>query len=176
MFGKDINIAQWTVDDAGWYWYTLPFFAGHLWVLVTLVFFDDDAGWYWYTLPFFPGHPLSWLHREQRTSGGVLAASCQVRRLRLIGRALWFLLDWAAVADSWMVFASGSSYHCWFVWTELLISWQHRLDLLRRAISKQVHILLCPINLSFPLPLVGDGVEGLLKHLRTLIKSRFWKI
>jgi hypothetical protein len=59
MFGKDIDIAQWTVDDAGWYWYTLPFFAGHLWVLVTLVFFDDDAGWYWYTLPFFPGHPLS---------------------------------------------------------------------------------------------------------------------
>jgi hypothetical protein len=29
MFGKDINIAQWTMDKAGWYWYALPFFAGH---------------------------------------------------------------------------------------------------------------------------------------------------
>jgi hypothetical protein len=28
-------------------------------------------------------------------------------------------------------------------------------------------------NLSFPLPLVGGGLEGRLKHLRILIGSRF---
>lgn len=28
-FGKDINITRQTVDDAGWYWCTLLFFAGH---------------------------------------------------------------------------------------------------------------------------------------------------
>jgi hypothetical protein len=45
----------------------------------------------------------------------------------------------------------------WFMWTELLIFWQYRLDLLQRTISKQVYILLCSINLSFPLYLVGAG-------------------
>jgi hypothetical protein len=29
MFKKDINIAQWTVDDTEWYWYALPFCIGH---------------------------------------------------------------------------------------------------------------------------------------------------
>ena len=27
--GKDINITQPPGDDAGWYWYTLPFLIGH---------------------------------------------------------------------------------------------------------------------------------------------------
>jgi hypothetical protein len=75
-----------------------------------------------------------------------------------------------------MAFASGLSCCCWFMWTELLISWQGTLDLLQRTLSKQVHILLCSSNLSFPLPLVGSGLEGRLKHLRTLNKCRFWKI
>jgi hypothetical protein len=51
MLGKDINIAQEAVDGARWYWYTLSFFAGHLWALLMLAF-ADDAGWYWYALPF----------------------------------------------------------------------------------------------------------------------------
>jgi len=29
IFGKDINIIQWTVDDAGWYWCAMTFIAGH---------------------------------------------------------------------------------------------------------------------------------------------------
>ncbi|KRX31755.1 hypothetical protein T09_13809 [Trichinella sp. T9] len=30
-----------TVDDAVWYWFTLPLFAGLHWALLTLVFTDD---------------------------------------------------------------------------------------------------------------------------------------
>ena len=33
-----------------------------------------------------------------------------------------------------LIVSSGSSCYCWFVWTELLISWQCRLDLLQRTI------------------------------------------
>ena len=57
--------------------------------------------------------------------------------------------DWLAAAD---------------LWTKRLISWQCRLDLLQRTISKQVHF---PCSLSFLLPLVGVGLEGRLKHLRS---------
>lgn len=35
---------------------------------------------------------------------------------------------------------------------------------------------LYPNHLSFPLPLVGGGLEGRLKRLRTIIKSKLWKI
>jgi hypothetical protein len=49
------------------------------------------------------------------------------------------------------------------------------LELLEKTVSKQVHIFLYPINLSFLLPLVGGGLEGRLKHLRTLIKVGFEK-
>jgi hypothetical protein len=48
-------------------------------------------------------------------------------------------------------------------------------NFLQRTIYKQVHILLCPINLSFPLPLVGNELEGRLQHLRTRIKVSFEK-
>ena len=105
-----------------------------------------------------------------RTFGDIPVASCCPHRLKSIGRASWFLLDRTDIADSWMVFVRGSSYGCWFVRTELLISWQCRLDSPQRTISKQVHILLCPINLAFPLPLVVGGLEGRLRHLSTVIK------
>jgi hypothetical protein len=71
------------------------------------------------------------------------------------------------MADSWMVLASRSSYSCWcwwFMWAELMISWQQRSYLPQRTISNQVHIPLCPINLSFPLHLMDGGLEGKLKH------------
>jgi hypothetical protein len=61
------------------------------------------------------------------------------------------------------------------MWTKLLISWQQRLESPQRTISKQVHIFLCPINLSFPLPLVGRRIEETLKRLWTLIKVGFEK-
>ena len=50
-----------------------------------------------------------------------------------------------------------------------------KLDLQQRTISKQVHILLCPINHSCPLPLMGGGLERRLKHLSTLTKVSFEK-
>ena len=86
-----------------------------------------------------------------------------------IGKALKFLLDQTAVK----VFASGSSY--WLGWTELPISWQCRLDSPQRTLSKQAHSLLCPVNLSFPLPPEGGGLEGRLEHLNTRIKVGFRK-
>jgi hypothetical protein len=74
-----------------------------------------------------------------------------------------------------MVFPRGSRWCCWFLWTDLLISWQCKLNSPQRTISKQVHIVLYPINLSFPLPLMGGGPEWQAKHLSTLIKVGFFK-
>ena len=61
------------------------------------------------------------------------------------------LMDWVAAAG---------------LWAELLISWQHRWDLLQITISKQVH----------PAPLSVLSLEGRLRYLRTFIKSLLWKI
>jgi hypothetical protein len=36
-----------------------------------------------------------------------------------------------------------------------------------------LYVPLCSIKLSFPLPLVGDGLEESLKHLKMLIKVGF---
>jgi hypothetical protein len=80
----------------------------------------------------------------------------------------------SGLGDWQRLVSSGSNYHCWFEWTKLLIYWQHRLDSLQRTISKQLHILLCSINLFFPLHLVADGQEGTLKHLSTPFKVKFW--
>jgi hypothetical protein len=38
-----------------------------------------------------------------------------------------------------------------------------------KNLSKQVHF---PCILPFPLPLVGGGLKGRLKNLRTIIKNR----
>ena len=61
MFGKGININQQTVDNAVWYWHTLPLFACLHWALLRLAFVGDDDDndddvdvdvvWYWFTLP-----------------------------------------------------------------------------------------------------------------------------
>ena len=66
MFKRGIHVTQQTMNNAVWYWYTLPFFAGHHWALLMLVF-TEDVVWYWFALPFFAGHCLSLLHREKRT-------------------------------------------------------------------------------------------------------------
>jgi hypothetical protein len=112
---------------------------------------------------------------HQRTSGNNPMASCHFLRLRLIGRALQFLLYQSTIPDSQMVFVSGLSYYCWFTWNKLLIfenaDWIHP----QITSSKQVNILLSPINLSFPLLLMGGGPEGRLKYLITFIKGGFVK-
>ena len=64
-------------------------------------------------------------------------------------------------------------------WSEppLLISVNGTADILTlkiRIVTKNYFSTsphpLCPVSLSFPLPLLGGGLEGRLKHLRTLIK------
>jgi hypothetical protein len=57
MFGRGRNITQQTVDSTEWYWYALPFFAGHCKALLMLLLADNTV-WYWLTLPFFAGHHL----------------------------------------------------------------------------------------------------------------------
>ena len=78
----------------------------------------EDA---WFVLPFFAGHCLSWLHREkhhQRTSRDVLVASCIFWRLGHF-RTSWFPMNSTTIADLWIVFSSGLSCYCWFLWTVL---------------------------------------------------------
>ena len=148
------------MDDAVWYWFALPNLC---WSSLTML-------WYCFALPSLLILCHDFIETHQRPSSDILEASCTFSWPNPMGRPLWFPLAWTAIADSWMVFVSGSSCGCWFVWAELLLSWQWRLDLLQRTISKQVHVPLCPINLFFALPLMGGRVEGRLRRLRTFIK------
>ena len=101
LFRKDINIAGQKLDNVGWHWYSLPFFAGHHWAMLMLVF-TIIAGWYCYTSLFFVGHCLSWFHREKYTKKllvvfrRLLATSADSTQLA----EPRFLLDLAATADS----------------------------------------------------------------------------
>lgn len=98
--------------------------------------------------------------KDQKTYGGILVASWHFCELWTIGRGSWYLLDQSANVDLWMVFVSGSSYCWWVMWTKLLRSWLHVLDLPWRTSSYQVHIFHWPTNLSFSLSLVGGRLEG----------------
>lgn len=102
---------------------------------------------------------------SQRASHGILPGPCHLYRLMTI----WWSL----------VISSGLSTCCWFMfgvseWTRLLISWQWRLEMPPKTISKQVHTPVSFERFIFPLPLVG-GLEGRLKPLRTLIRVCFEK-
>jgi hypothetical protein len=223
MFGRGINTSQQTVNqrgDCGIDWGLNRCHVVLVW-LATLwrssLGFAEDA---WVVLVRFVTLFWSLLvvtsQREKhlRTSGGGPAASGHFLNLRPMGRASQFLLDGTAIADWWMVFVAVSSYPCWFVWTELLISheeqflfnfiliryflhlhfqcypkrphappplpypptptsWPWRSPVLRHM---EIHILLCPINLSSLLLLVGGELEGRLQNLSTLIKNQFWKL
>lgn len=116
----------------------------------------------------------------QRTRA-ILVTSCCFHGLVLIQfvGASRFLLNWATTTDSCLVFAN---------WTGLLLlicvwcfgldcrypdnkDWYHLKGLLlNRSISNPLVLL----TILFPLPLV-DGLEGRLKHLRTLIRVGFEK-
>lgn len=112
--------------------------------------------------------------KAPKSSGNILAFS-HYHTPRPIGRVIWCLLDWIAADDSWMVFANGFSYCCWFMWTELLIFWQHTLELPQRTISRQVHILLWPIYLSILLPLVRPYL-ALVWALKTNLSLAWFSI
>ena len=88
----------------------------------------------------------------------------------------------------WQSLTVSSGSNCWFAngvceWIKLLllipVNWtadnsdNENWNYPNSTVSNQVHILLCPINLSFPLPLVDGGLNGRLKHLSTLIKVGF---
>ena len=147
MWCWDINIAQWTMDDAGWYWFTLSFFAGLCWALLMLVF-TDQALWYWITLPLFAGHFLSWFHKEkhyQRTSGfsgsfpsllwipellvvfwQLLAASVDSRQLAELHGFFWIKLlllihEWCLLVDQLPLLIPGN-------WTANILTTQVRFD------------------------------------------------
>ena len=120
---------------------------------------------------------------------------CQ-REAQSFWRSCWsLLLTWAeAEAEAWLALlgrvtaVANSGYWtagvsvkclqvdraaaaCWPVnWTADFQTTQ--TGVAPKNLSKQVHF---PCILSFPLPLVGGGLQGRLKHLRTIIKSRLWK-
>jgi hypothetical protein len=96
------------------------------------------------------------------------------------------LLVLAAPADSYLFnrgldVSSGLCHNCGLVFAILtLLSglqvyiWKCRLDLPPKYFWKVhfPHILI----IYFPLPMVGGRLEGKLKHLRTLIKNKVWKV
>ena len=145
MFEKSVRITQQTVDNA----LALVHLATLCWP--PQGFTEAGLRWRcsctgspcflcWSSLVMTP-----WRKTHQRTSGGVLAASCHFRGLVLIGKASWFLLDPDGTACVWC-------------FARRLDFWPWRLKLPQRTISKQVHKLPFPINLSFSLPLVGGGL------------------
>jgi hypothetical protein len=70
------------------------------------------------------------------------------------------------------VFLSVLSCHCWSVnWTADFQTTQ--VGVAPKNLSKQVHF---PHILSFPLPLLCSRLKGRLKYLRTIIKTKHWKI
>lgn len=128
----------WCFLDAGlpwqhcWYWFALPFFLNDQ-QLSLLVERNAQKNFWWYFGSFF----------------------CSFCQLVSIGRDSCFLLDRTASCWFWMAFASGLRWFCGFLWTDLLIFWQSKLDSPQRTISKLVHILLYSNKLFFRIPLVG---------------------
>jgi hypothetical protein len=93
MLGKSISVTQQTVNDA----LALVRPAGLHWSSLTML-------WHWSALlPFLSFFVISQREKHQRTSGGVLAASCRFGGLVPIGRASQSLLDRAAAVDSRLV-------------------------------------------------------------------------
>jgi hypothetical protein len=124
-------------------------------------------------LAFLVEHPLSSWHCGEKCTkelnGGVWAASSSFQWLRADWQTLT-VLNQTAIADLWTVFGGGPlplSIHV--NWTAAILTM--KVDTTpQKPISKQVHIFLYPINLLFPLSLVGGGLEGRLKHFSILIK------
>ena len=107
---KGVNITRQMVDNAVWHWFTLPSSLGFADAglcssrIITLCDFIDRNSLknLWYSGSFLP-LPPTWANWQR-------VAEC------------------SAIAGLWMVFASGSSYHCWFIQTELLLPWQETLE------------------------------------------------
>lgn len=83
-------------------------------------------------------------------------------------------LCWTGLLIYLWVFVSRSDRAAAFdLWRELLISRQYRWELLQRTLlNRSTPQHPSPHILSFPLPLVGGGLKGRLKHLRTMVKKQ----
>jgi hypothetical protein len=154
MFGGSINRTQWPVRGA---WIACRASrATHLGLSVAAPHLVERG----------TAENCSWCPRQSKPSCWLSNAT--EAWLSLLGRAI-LLLPWLPVY-SWSVCKWIELLLPANLWTELLISRQCKWDLLQKTISKQVHF---PSILSFPLPLRGGGLEGKLKHLRTITKIRF---
>jgi hypothetical protein len=107
----------------------------------------EDAVWHWFTLPLFADDHLSWLCREKRTKElllvflGYLAAAMVSCRLAELHGFFWIEL-------SLLNRELDCCYHD-----------NEDCNLPQRTTSKQIHSLLCPIDLSFTLSLTDDGLD-----------------
>lgn len=131
--------------------------AGLGWAFLMLIFTDYAMALV--HLVFFTDHLLSWLCREKWTKD----------LLVVFQRLLAASEDSGQLAEP---ISSSLNCHCWCVngvceWIKLLslirVNWTANILTMKmgitqkRTISKQIHIALCLINLSFPL--VGGGRE-----------------
>jgi hypothetical protein len=143
---------------------------------------DSDRGWAWLACiaDRFLVLSLCWsLLCWERHSRELSLAFLLAWSLLLTGaeaEARLFLLGSAIAADH-VCYPSSIELDYWCV-CEVLTRGLSCPDNTEGSCSKEpflnrstsLHIL------SFPLPLVGGGLEGRLKHLRTIIKNRLWKI
>ena len=112
-----------------------------------------DAMCHWFTLPFFADHHLSRHFREKHTKGllvvflGLLAAATVSSVAELHG---FFCIELSLLIYEW---CDSCELDCCYHDIE-------DCNLPQRSTSKEVHILLCPINLSFPLHLMVGGLDG----------------
>lgn len=88
--------------------------AGHCWALLTMVFTHD----------VIVCNDLVDRNGEMQRTHDILVASCHFWRLRLFGIPSKFLMDEVPLLTHGWCLLVAQWHHCWFVWTELLISWQ----------------------------------------------------
>ena len=112
---------------------------------------------------------FSWCSCWPRSLCWLILILLRLGCLSLLGHAITAsiltLLNWTAgvsVKGLWVDLAATAD-----LWTKLLISRQHRWELLQRPFLRR--------STFFPTISGGWWLQGKLKHLKTIIKNRFWK-
>jgi hypothetical protein len=146
--------------------------AKHLWVSCMLVSRLHWSLLHWEEqLKTFPGVPVVPVLPFVLTRAEAEAWLSLLGRVPLMIRVCY---PHSTKEDCWYiceVFASGSRCHCWPQWTELLISRQHRQELLQRTFLNRST---SPVSFLFHY-LWWVVATREKKHLRTIIKNRVWK-
>jgi hypothetical protein len=151
MFGKGINITQQT---------------------------EHNTVWYWFALPLFADHSLSWLHWKKCTKELLVvfwqlpAASWDLGRMVEPHSLSWIELpllihEWCLQVD-WATAADLYELNCWY---DVNTDWICPKELLLKRSTPSFPLLTFSFHYLW---LVDGGLEGRLKCLSTLIKSRFW--